>query len=243
VTTLTGPRPGGAARAPAGGTARTAAGDLAPVLVGLAPFGLLVGVTAAATGIPAGPGTLGAALVYGGTAQLTAMTLHASGSGLAGILLAVAVVNARLLVYGAALEPMFRGQPAWFRWLGPHFVVDQTYLLAMGRRDDIGVDPRRFRSYWLWLGAVLAAAWLSCVGVGALVGPALPHWLPLGSAALAAFVGLLVPRLRDRPAAVAAATAASAAVAARHLPTGGGVLVGSLVGCLAAVWARRGRPS
>jgi branched chain amino acid efflux pump len=54
-------------------------------------------------------------------------------------------VNARLLLYSAALGDRFRAQPAPFRWLAPHFIIDQTYLMADARPALAGRD---FRRYW-----------------------------------------------------------------------------------------------
>ena len=92
--------------------------DLAPVVLGLAPFAMLIGVTAVRSGLGAGTGVLSSALLLGGSGQLTALTMIAGGASPRALLAAVTLVNARFLLYAAALEPRFRDQPRWFRWVG-----------------------------------------------------------------------------------------------------------------------------
>jgi predicted branched-subunit amino acid permease len=141
-------------------------------------------------------------------------------------------------MYGAALEPHFRGQPAWFRWLAPVLIVDQTFAVATAGSTH---RPQLFRRYWLTLGLTVLTGWVLAIAVGMLVGPALPEGLPLDSAATSCLIGLLVPRLSDRAALVAALTGATVAAFASALPAGLGVLTGTVVGLLAGAWCTRGR--
>jgi predicted branched-subunit amino acid permease len=164
------------------------------------------------------------------------VSLLDSGAGPLAVLLSVAVINARLVMYAAALEPRFREQPRWFRWLGPHFLVDQTFALATAR-DDLD-DPVRFRRYWLAMGGQLALAWAGLIGVGMAAGPVVAVASPaLLFAPAALFVSLLVPRLTGRPGPAAAATAAAVAgalTATAAVPTGAGILVGAAAGVAVA---------
>jgi predicted branched-subunit amino acid permease len=209
--------------------------DLVPVVVGLAPFALLIGVTSVRSGVGGGTGILSALLLAGGSGQLTAITLLAGGAGTGAVLAAVTVVNARFLLYAAALEPHFRDQPRWFRWAAPHFVVDPTYAMVT-RRPDLA-DPARFRRYWLTAGAGLLLAWVATTALGAVLAPVLPASSALDVAAPAMFLAMLVPRLRERSAHTARAGAAVAAVTAAvasSLPAGLGLLVGIAAGVAAA---------
>jgi predicted branched-subunit amino acid permease len=118
------------------------------------------------------------------------------GAGLLAVVGSALLVNARLLIYSAALAPRCRAQPTWFRLVAPHFIIDQTYLSALDRPGHAG---RRFRAYWLWLGLGVMAVWSAAVGIGVLVGPRLPSLPHLTLAGTALFVGMLMPRIRDRP--------------------------------------------
>lgn len=216
---------------------RAALRDLAPVMVGLAPFALLIGVTGVRSGVGGGTGVLSSALLLGGSAQLTALTMLAGGASPLALVAAVTLVNARFLLYAAALEPSFRHQPRWFRWFGPQFVVDPTYAMA-ARRDDLA-DPRRFRRYWLAAGVGLGTVWVGLTVLGVVLAPVLPESAALDVAAPAMFLAVLVPQLRARPARAGASAAAVTAVVASPLPDGLGLLCGIAAGVLAATLADR----
>ena len=158
---------GGDDEAPAWSWSRaTRAGlrDLAPALIALAPLGVVVGVTVHQTAVSTLVGVGGAPTIFAGTAQLSVLTLLKSGAGVLTIVASATLINARILLYAAVLEPHFRGQPRWFRWLGPHFLVDPTFALVTARQD---LDsPGSFRRYWVSMGAVFVLAWTSLVAVG-----------------------------------------------------------------------------
>jgi predicted branched-subunit amino acid permease len=216
---------------------RAALRDLTPVMVGLAPFALLIGVTGVRSGLGGGTGVLSSALLLGGSAQLTGLTMLAGGAPPLAVVAAVTLVNARFLLYAAALEPGFRDQPRWFRWVGPQFVVDPTYAMA-ARRDDLA-DPRRFRRYWLAAGVGLGTVWVGLTVLGVVLAPVLPESAALDVAAPAMFLAVLVPQLRARPARAGASAAAVTAVVASPLPDGLGLLCGIAAGVLAATLVDR----
>jgi predicted branched-subunit amino acid permease len=154
-------------------------------------------------------------------------TLAAGGGALSALGTAV-LVNSRLLLYGAALQPRFRGQPRWFRLLGPGLLIDQIYAMILGRSDLD--DPDRFRRYWTTAGTVLGASWIAAVVLGGVAGPLLPHGLLLDAAAVVVLAGMLAPRLRAWRPAVVALTALVVAVLAAPLPDGLGLVAGMVAG-------------
>ncbi|MFC5179347.1 AzlC family ABC transporter permease [Nocardioides taihuensis] len=220
---------------------RAASRDLLPFLITLVPFALVVGVTAQQTRVGALGGLAGGFAIYAGTAQLSAMSLLGAGAPVATVVVTVAIINARLPLYAAALERHFRPQPRWFRWVGPHFIVDQTYVLVSAR-DDLD-HPTCFRRYWLSIAAVLSVVWLTSIAAGLVVGHRLPTSSPvLAFAPAALFIPLLVARLTERTS-TTAAVAAVVTTAAVHLsglvPAGLPVLVGAVSGTVAAATMAR----
>ena len=199
--------------------------DIAPILVGLVPFAMILGVTMSDAGIHAGVGILGSFVMYAGSAQLAALALMESGASLGTILLSVVIINARMLLYGASLEPGFRNQPGWFKWIGPHFLVDQSYVVASDRADL--QEPARFRRYWLTIALAITTVWLTTIGATMALGPVLPKDLPLSFAPVAVFVSLLLPKLlKDaRARRVALVSAAGTGAAAIFVP-GAALIVG-----------------
>lgn len=210
--------------------------DTASVSMGIFSFGVALGVTISTLGFGTVPGLVGAAAVYGGSAQLTAVTLVHQGAALLTVVTAAATVNARLLLYSASIAGRFKDQPTWFRWLGPHFVIDQTYLLASARP---GLDQRTFRQYWGWLGASVLVVWMTAIAAGMAIGPLLPPLPHLGLIGTAIFLGLLVPRLTNRTAAAAALTGGLTAAGAALVRPELGILCGAVAGVAAGAVVRR----
>jgi predicted branched-subunit amino acid permease len=216
---------------------RAAARDMAPIALSLLPFAAILGVTIGRSEVvPTWLGLLSGLLLFAGSAQLATLTLLDSGAGPLAVVVTVLVVNARLTMYGAAIAPRFHGQPAWFRWFGPHYLVDQTYALVDARPTLTG---EAFRRYWLTAGTVLAVGWLTPMAAGALGGDLVPGRSALDFAAPAVLVALLVPRLRTRRARRPALVAAIVAVAASGLPYGLGILAGAVVGLLPSLLTGR----
>jgi predicted branched-subunit amino acid permease len=192
----------------ASGRRRTAvvagARDVLPVLLALLPLGLVVGATIGESSVDHGVGWLGAALVYGASAHITAMAMLSTGASGLSVIVAVLVINSRGVIYGAGLASRMHGQPRWFRWLGPYFLVDPLYALVSGRtRPGDGVEWIR----WYYLGGALTiwVMWMPTVGAGLLVGGSLPAAAQLNFALPAMLIGFLVPSLCGGKGRVAAA--------------------------------------
>jgi branched chain amino acid efflux pump len=209
--------------------------DLMAVAPALLPFGAALGIVIASTRMGDAAGVLGAPLVYGGSAQLTATTMFGQGAGLLAVVGAAVTVNARLLLYSASLAPRFIAQPKWFRFAAAHFIIDQTYLAAQRRPGHAG---SQFRTYWLWLGFGVLVVWSAAVAVGVLLGPRLPSLPHLILAGTALFLGMLAPRICDRPSLVAVLTAAIVAPLTAELVPAAGVVVGTLAGMVAGLAAK-----
>jgi predicted branched-subunit amino acid permease len=220
--------------------ARAALRDIGALAPGIVSFGLMLGVTAGAMHVSGLSATLGAVLVFGGSAQLTTMSLLHLGSGLTAALVSGAVVNARIMLYGAALAPRFAGQPLWFRLLAPQFIQDQTYLSAMDRPHWTGAV---FRRYWGWLGGTLLVTWTASVLLGVLAGPLLPPLPHLSLVGTALFVAMLVPKLVDRTTVLTAVAAGATAVLVGQLLPALGILAGTAAGLLVALAADSRRAS
>jgi predicted branched-subunit amino acid permease len=213
--------------------------DVASFMSGMVTFGIMLGVTAVAYGDRPWEAPLGSVLVYGGSAQLAAMSVLHLGGALATAVLAGLVVHARVALYGAALQPRFRDQPWWFRVLGPHFIIDQTYLSAADRPELTGA---RFRRYWGWLGGALLVVWSGSVLLGVLIAPLLPDLPHLVLVPMCLFLAMLVPKLADRVSVVSAVVAAAVALVVAHLVPSAGILAGALAGVAAAVWLLEADP-
>jgi predicted branched-subunit amino acid permease len=230
AVTMDGPHDAAAAGARAG------VRDMLPVALAVGPLALVLGVAIDASVVSDLAGVVAAPLIYAGSAHFAALSVSdAGGSAITAVLTAL-IVSVRFVMYGAALAPRFRGQPAWFRWLGPWTIVDQTFALASSR-DDRG--PAWFRGYWLAASALLGAGYTFMVAVGVVLGPVVPAGIGLDLTIPALFVAMLAGRVRDRPALVAVVVGGLVTALTLDLPHGLALPLGAVAGAAAAVLTRR----
>jgi 4-azaleucine resistance transporter AzlC len=208
---------------------------MTPLLLGAFPFGLFLGVTVAESSIADWAGFLSGLMIFGGSAQLVAFTLMGEGAPPVSVVSAALVVNARHLMYSAAMVPRFRNQPPWFRRLGPFVLIDQVFALCSVRDDE----PERWRSYYLGVGIFALSMWMVAMGAGILLGSILPDGLGLEFGIPILFLGLMVPAITRRPPLVAALTAVAVATLTAGVPNRGGILIGGAAGMIAGALADR----
>jgi predicted branched-subunit amino acid permease len=229
--------PGGALREPLLAGAR----DMAPGLVALLPLALALGASIAASPVDDLVGWLGAALVYGASAHATAVSMLAAGAAGGAVVLAVLVIMARSVIYSAGLVSRMRGQPAWFRWSAPYFLVDPLYALVVTRTGE-GHGAAWVR--WYYLGAALAIwlMWMPSVAAGVLLGPVLPGGAGMAFALPALLITFLVPGINSKPALAAAAVGGAVGALGSAWPGGLALLLGTAFGVAVAVaFERRSR--
>lgn len=212
--------------------------DALPLVVPAIPFGLVIGLAITTSGMNGFVGWSSSWLIFGGAAQLTVITLLGSGVAVAAAVGTALVVNARHLMYSAALAPTFQSQPRWFRWLGPYLLIDQQFALTSVRPEE---EPGRFRTYYLAAGATFWSLWQMAVALGLLIGPVVPEEWNLEFAIPILFIGLLVIGIDHWPKVVAAAVGAGVTYLAAGMPNRTGLLVGAFVGILAGAIAERFR--
>ncbi len=218
--------------------ARRAILDALPLFVPALPFGLVIGLAISESGINALVGWSSSWIIFGGAAQLTLISLLGAGAAVAAAIAAGLVVNARHLMYSAALAPTFQRQPGWFRWLGPYVLIDQLFALASVRLED---DPDTFRTYFLAAGLTFWSMWQATTAIGLAIGPVVPDGWNLEFAVPILFIGLLVLGIDRWPKVVAALVGATVTYLTAGLPNRGGLLVGALVGIIAGATAHRFR--
>ncbi len=207
-----------------------------PLVVSAIPFALVVGLAITESGIGNLVGWAGAPIIFAGAAHLTLVTLLGTGTAVVAAVSAALVINARHMMYSAALAPAFQKQPRWFRWIGPYALLDQMFAIVILRKDD---DPDEFRTYYLAAAATFFTFWNALVALGLLVGPVVPETWQLGFAVPVMFVGIVVMSIDRYPKMVAALVGAGVSFVFAGLPNRSGLLVGALVGIIAGVLADR----
>ena len=209
-----------------------------PLLIAVAPFGLVTGVAMAAGGIPPLEAMAMSVLVYAGASMLAATQLMVDGAPALVIVLAAAIVNLRLLMYSATIRPYFAGEPLQRRIAASYLLVDNAFALVVGRYQSRPDTPGKF-DYLLGLSIPVWLCWQAAVGAGLMVGTQLPAAWKLEFAAPLAFIAMSIPLLHDRPMVAAAVSAGLTAVMAHALPLKLGLALAATVGIAVGLFSEK----
>lgn len=212
--------------------------DAIPLYIPGIPFALVIGLAVVDSGINPFIGWSSSWLIFGGAAQLTVISLLGTGTALVAAITAALVVNARHIMYSAALAPRFQNQPRWMQLVGPYLLIDQVFALASLRRAD---DPDTFRTYYLAVGITFWFLWQVTTALGLLIGPIIPAEWNLPFAVPILFLGLIVMGIDKSPKLVAALVGAGVTFLFAGLPNRAGLLVGAVAGIAAGTIAQRYR--
>jgi 4-azaleucine resistance transporter AzlC len=207
--------------------------DSLPTLPANVPFGFVVGAAAVQVGFSDLQAVAMSALVFGGASQLAAIELLETGSPLAIVVLTAVVVNLRYTMYSAAIAPHFRELTERWRLLCAQFVVDTTFAIAVTEYNrDEGTDRL---AYYMGVSLSIYLAYVVGTAVGVLLGDSIPRGFQLNFAIPLLFLALLVPSIKGKPTATAAAVGGVVAVVAVDAPMNVGIIVAALCGVAAAV--------
>lgn len=209
--------------------------EVAPILVGIIPFGLVAGAGVIQAGFGVAEAIGMSLLVSAGASQIVATTLFAQGAPFWLALGTALVVNARMFIYSTSIAPILGQSPQWLRPILGHMLVDQNYASTMttGRlRDDIDI-VKYYMGAWFALGGV----WQLSTIAGALAGPFIPPSWGLDFAVPLVFLAMLAPAMKGSGAmSVAAVTGLSAVILVPVLPMQTGLLVAIVVGMAWGAW-------
>jgi 4-azaleucine resistance transporter AzlC len=211
---------------------------LSPLLLAVIPFGLVLGVTAAASLVGGGLGIATSFIVFAGAAQLVTVQLLDAGASLAVVIVTALVVNVRHLMYSAAMAPHFSEFPRRTRLVLPYLLTDQAFAVSV-LRYETATDPTYKRWFFTGAGFALWGSWQVATIVGVALGAQIPESLGLEFAIPLVFLVLLIPVVQTRPGLVAAVVGGLVAVAASEAPYGLGLVIGALTGVVAGVAAEQ----
>jgi 4-azaleucine resistance transporter AzlC len=211
--------------------------DMAPLLVGLAPFGLVVGVAMVSSGLSVVQALSMSVLVYGGASQLAVADLLTRDAPFVIVAVTALAVNLRFAMLSASIASYFERLPTAWRWLVGVLLVDVLYALSVTTFEREADVDRRW--YYLGAGVVLWLGWQAGTVLGVALGTDLPESVPFEFVVPLIFIGLLVPALEDASTLLAAAVGGFVAVAGANLPLNAGLLVAAGCGIAAGLLTDR----
>jgi 4-azaleucine resistance transporter AzlC len=206
------------------------------IVASAGPFGFVYGLSARTAGFTPIEASAMSVLVFAGAAQFAAVGYVAGGFSWVGIILLTAFLNARHLLYSAALAPWLSRRPTRERAVMAHLLTDEAFALSISHFRRLG----RADTWGYWFAAIVTTfiPWNLATLAGVLIGGAIPDpsrfgldvVFPTAMAGLA--VGLATGR-REIVAGVAGAVLGVATSLASDPAIG--VMVGGLVGPLIAM--------
>ncbi len=220
-----------------GGTWSSGAIAILPLAAGIFPFGLVYGAAVAQSSISPWVGGAASGIMVSGAAQVVLLELMDQGTPWLIAVGTALVINARFVMYSAALAPAFADFPVRARIPMAHLMTDQVAVTSLLYNESES-DPVKRMHYYVGAGVAFVASWLAGTWLGVLVGGDIPDSWQLGFAIPLMFIALLVPSIRGRSGAVAAVVGASITFLANAAPYGLGLIIGASAGIAAGMVVR-----
>jgi 4-azaleucine resistance transporter AzlC len=199
-------------------------------------FGFVYGLSAREAGFSPIEAIAMSLIVFGGASQFAAVGYIASGMAWPAIVVLTGLLNARHLLYSAALAPWLRNVPFVRRAVAAHLLTDEAFALSVahfrrvGRTDEWG--------YWIAAIASTLIPWNVATAVGVVLGGQIPNPMQFGVDIIfpAAMIGLSVGLITGRRELTAAIVGAGVGVAVALLTSPAvGIIAGGLVGPVAGL--------
>ncbi|MEN5117622.1 AzlC family ABC transporter permease [Luteimonas sp. TWI662] len=193
-------------------------------------YGVSFGALSVAAGLDLWQTMALSLLMFTGGSQFAFVGVLAGGGAGAAAFGAASLLGVRNAVYAVQINRLLHPR-GWTRLLAAQVTIDESAATAAGQPEP----AEQRRGFWV-AGLGVFVCWNLFTLVGALLGDVIgdPRRWGLDGAAVAAFIGLLWPRLRGRePVAIAVVCALATALAMPWLPAGVPILVAAAV---AAAW-------
>ncbi|MFO7584790.1 MAG: AzlC family ABC transporter permease [Anaerolineales bacterium] len=209
-----------------------------PILLGVAPFGMIYGILALGAGLSPLAAQAMSAIVFAGSAQFMLVQLVGAGTPALVMVLTGFVINLRHALYSASISPHTLGlNPVW-KGILSYLLTDEAYAVAILHYN---ADSAPMNKHWYFFGAGLTlwTGWQISTAIGIFLGTQIPASWGLDFTLALTFIALVFPVIRDRPTVLAALAAGLTSILASDLPYKLGLLTAALVGILTGLLAER----
>ena len=168
--------------------------DVSPLMIPVAPFGLIFGVLAIDIGFSPLE-TMGMSLIiFGGASQIVLLQLFSGGASSLVIISSVGAVNSRHLLYGAVVSEHLSDLKLIWKIIISYFLNDQAFAISNEYLKKNKNSNRYF--HLVGGGATCWIVWQSTTLLGIILGSAIPEKLGLSFAVPLTFLALLVNDFR-----------------------------------------------
>jgi predicted branched-subunit amino acid permease len=224
-----------------------------PMMLGVIPFGLILGVTVNAAGMPPIPAQATSSVIFAGSSQIIFARLFGEGAPLFTIVLTAAIINLRHVLYSASIAPFLKPFSRGWKFLLAYLLTDEAYAVSVAHlttlKDRGHESLVRLHKQWYVFGAGLTLwlGWQISTAIGIFAGGQIPESWSLDFSLPLTFIAIVVPALRDRAGIVVAIFAGVASVALFTMPLKLGLvtttLLGIVIGMLVEAWFPAKKPA
>jgi predicted branched-subunit amino acid permease len=200
-------------------------------------YGISFGALSVASGLDFWQTMALSLLLFSGGSQFAFIGIVGGGGSGAAAMGAATLLGMRNGIYGMQMNALLRPS-GWRKYVAAQVTIDESTATSTGQTDP----AEQRRGFWT-AGLGVYILWNLFTAVGAVAGSALgdPKQWGLDGAAVAAFLGLLWPRLKGRePGAIAAVCALATVLAVPFVPPGVPILIAALVAAVIG-WLSHGR--
>ena len=209
-----------------------------PILLGVAPFGMIFGVLATSAGLSSLSAQATSSIIFAGSSQFILVQLVNLGTPALMMILTGFVINLRHALYSISIAPyLIRLSVPWKMLLG-YLLTDEAYAVSIMRYRKGDEDGR---AHWFFLGSGLAlwVCWQLSTAAGIFLGAQIPPGWGLDFTLALTFIALAVPAVTDRHTLLAAVSAGAVALLASGLPYKLGLIAAAVVGISVGYWSEQ----
>jgi 4-azaleucine resistance transporter AzlC len=202
-----------------------------PILIGVFPFGLIYGALAVNSGLSTTAAQLMSSIVFAGSSQFITAQLYSEGAPAIVMILTIAVVNLRHMLYSASLAPYLKNLSMRWKVLLSYLLTDEAYAPSILYYEKEGLGSFK---HWFLFGAGISlwTNWQISTAIGVFLGASIPSNLSLDFALPLTFIAMIVPVMKKQPMIAAALSAGATALLASSLPYKLGLILAALVGII-----------
>jgi predicted branched-subunit amino acid permease len=208
---------------------------MVPALPGVALFGAAFGALAAERGLTTVEAVLMSGIVFAGVSQIASMELWSPQLTPALVLTAAfttLVINLRMLLMSASMQPWLAGAPAWQVYPGLYILTDSNWVSTLRYRREGGADA----GFLFGGGLIIWFTFVPATAIGQVFGSLLADPRPFGVDMILPlyFVALLAPMFESARRSVPWAIAGVVAIAVQYVVPGFWyIIAGTLAGAIA----------
>lgn len=213
-----------------------------PLLIGVFPFGMIYGALALNAGLSNAAAQMMSWIVFAGSSQFVTAQLVSENAPAFVIVVTIAVVNLRHMLYSASLAPYLKDLSLKWKIMLSYFLTDEAYAPSILNYEKEGLQTHK---HWFLLGAGFALwfTWQVSTAIGIFLGAAIPESWSLDFALPLTFIAMVVPVLKKQPMIAAALSAGITAIIAYSLPFKLGLILAALVGIAVGTVLESRKPS